>query len=146
MADYVDTFLAALRTAVVAHWTDVATTGVHLWEEIADDAFEDLAPPYAVVEVGELEWDEEYAAGNKAYQSLVDVNYIRTKNQTQAALRSKLEGLRDYLFTNGISGVTLLDITGLSYTLSEEVNRGFANRAVPHRGGRVQLLVLMGET
>lgn len=145
MAAYVDTFIATLRTAIVTHWTDVATTGVHLAEELAFRQFAELTVPFAVVDIRGLEWDPEYAAGILQYDLECDVYYVRSVDQTAAQMQAKLEGLRDYLYDNELSGCNLLHVSRLSWAFDLPLNREFALRQLPYQGGIVRLKVQIGE-
>lgn len=139
------TFLSENRTVIGATWGDIESRGIFEYDEIARLPWEDLATPYAVMDIASMD-EADWGIGNVAYEVTVAYHYITT--ESMATVRTKLEQLKNALYDDdafSTSQATLLE-TGQDWSGANPLNQIFLAKGSPYRAGLLLGRFTLGET
>lgn len=146
MSAYLQDTYTALRTRITATWTDVVTGGVFEAEHIQLVPFADLTLPFAVIVLNRAV-AADWGASNQTYIVQADVYYVATVTGPTGAVLTKLEALRDDLWTTDLTtGQVMPEGMALEWSDAMYPNTLFAAKEMLIRAGRLSVNVLVGET
>lgn len=150
MSAYIQTLYTGIVSAITTTWTDVLLAnggGGVIRSEIAmripfppSEGF-----PYVVIDIPELR-TADWGLGNDGYQATVDVYRVQTGPEDISALLTKLEALRDYLRSTGVSGGQVLPDLGISTSPFVSSVSLMLSKHTEACCGRVSFTVLAGLT
>lgn len=152
MSAYLNTYVDGVRAIIAATWTDVESNGIFEDLEIADIPFDDLTKPYASFR-SSLSEGEDWGSSADSFEDELEIWRFQPSategydgSFDGAALRTKLEALREALETAGyIGGGQVLSVTSVNWNANLPCNAYFKVAERPFVGGVVVARMLVGE-
>lgn len=151
MSTFIQDVQDALRVVVGVAWPEVlgsgttSNNGIYEAEAIEQVPWDRLNPPYAVILLGDLVTNTEFASDSQIFNVEAEVYYIVEVTGRSTGLRLKLSALFDALFANVLSSGQVLEVTEMSYKSTLPPNMIFAEKGYTHRAARLTMNVLVGE-
>lgn len=145
MSSFLSTLVTDIRAAIATTWTDVKANGIWEAEQLDMIPWEDTTVPFAFFILGQAQSTDEYAADSACYIVNATIGYVGETAGGSSTQRSKVEALRDALFTSGLAHGQILDVTSTEYDDNVEPNKYFAQKDYTHRAAILSAECLVGD-
>jgi hypothetical protein len=135
-----------LRSAILTQWPEVAASGVWEDEQLENIPLIDIAVPFAAFTMGEANSVDDYCADTIVLSTTCNIYYIDQYTGDATTLRSKIEGLADYLYYSApLTLSQAVDVPKVSVSNELPPNKVFSEKAAGSRAGCVTVTLIYGK-